>query len=74
MLANRFLDIERQMLGDIYTSSEPLDNLTVLCDEFGSRFGGTEGERLAAEFMQQKLIDYGLKNVHLEPIEYIGSG
>ena len=72
MSTNRFLELERQMLGDIYTSSEPLDNLTVLCDEFGSRFGGTEGERLAAEFMQQKLIEYGLQNVHLEPIEYIG--
>ena len=72
MPANRYLETDRHILGDIYTSSEPLDNLTVLCDDFGSRFGGTEGERQAAEFMQAKMVEYGLQNVHLEPIEYIG--
>src|SRR5438105_602828 len=39
------LAIEQAFLGDIYTSREVMDNLEVLCDEFGSRWGGTEGER-----------------------------
>lgn len=69
---NPYLSIDRQMVGDIYTSPEVMDNLTVLCDDFGSRFGGTEGERLAAEFMKAKLEAYGLQNVHLEPVEYLG--
>jgi Zn-dependent M28 family amino/carboxypeptidase len=46
--------------------------LIVLCDDFGSRFGGTEGERKAAEFLQAKMRAYGLQNVHAEPINYIG--
>jgi aminopeptidase YwaD len=64
--------IDQQIVGDIFTSTAAMENLTVLCDEFGSRFGGTEGERLAAEFLQAKLAEYGLKNVHSEPFEYLG--
>ena len=69
---NPFLEIDRQVMGDVYTSTEMMDNLAMLCDDFGSRFGGTEGERQAAEFMRDKLESYGLSDVHLEPIEYIG--
>ncbi len=72
MTNNPFLAIDQQIVGDIYTSNELMDNLTILCDDFGSRFGGTPGERQAAEFMRDKLIAYGLSNVHLEPIDYIG--
>ena len=70
--SNPFLSQDQQIVGDIYTSSEVIDNLTTLCDEFGSRFGGTAGERQAAEFMKAKLEDYGLSNVHLEPVDYTG--
>jgi Zn-dependent M28 family amino/carboxypeptidase len=69
---NPFLSLDRQIVGDIYTNTEAMDNLTILCDEFGSRFGGTEGERWAAEFFKAKLEEYGLSNVRLEPVEYIG--
>ncbi len=72
MANNPFLTIDQKMVGDIYTSPEVMQNLTTLCDDFGSRFGGSKGERQAAEFMQAKLIEYGLKNVHLEPVDYIG--
>jgi len=69
---NPHLATDQQMVGDIYTSAEVMDNLSVLCDDFGSRFGGTEGERQAAEFIKAKLEEYGLSNVHLEPIDYLG--
>lgn len=69
---NPYLSIDQKIVGDTYTSPEVMDNLLVLCDDFGSRFGGTEGERQAAEFTKAKLGEYGLKNVHLEPVEYIG--
>ncbi len=69
---NRYLAIDQKIVGDTYTSTEVMDNLVTLCDEFGSRFGGTEGERLAAEFIKAKLEGYGLKGVHLEPVAYIG--
>ena len=72
MANNPYLSIDQKMVGDIYTSPEVMENLTILCDDFGSRFGGTAGERQAAEFIQAKLIEYGLQNVHLEPVDYIG--
>ena len=71
-MKNPYLNIDQKIVGDIYTSSEVMDNLSILCDDFGSRFGGTEGERLAAEFIMDKFKQYGLKNVHFEPIEYLG--
>jgi Zn-dependent M28 family amino/carboxypeptidase len=67
-----FLTVEQHILGDVYTSSEPMDNLVILCDGFGSRFGGTEGERQAAEFFQAKMKAYDLQNVRAEPVDYIG--
>ena len=69
---NPFLSTDRQIVGDIYTSTEVMDNLITLCDEFGSRFGGTAGERQAAEFIKAKFEAYGLQNVCLEPVEYVG--
>jgi Zn-dependent M28 family amino/carboxypeptidase len=67
-----FLAIEQQIVGDCYTSTEAMDNLVMLCDGFGSRFGGTDGEREAAQFLKAKLEEYGLSKVHLEPVEYTG--
>lgn len=72
MTTNPFLTLDQQMVGDIYTSPEVMDNLTMLCDEFGSRFGGTAGEQQAAEFLKAKLEEYGLQNVRLEPVPYTG--
>ena len=69
---NPFLTADQQIVGDCYTSREVMDTLLVLCDEFGSRFGGTEGERKAAEYLKAKMEKHGLKNVHLEPVEYVG--
>ncbi|HMQ53693.1 MAG TPA: M20/M25/M40 family metallo-hydrolase [Anaerolineae bacterium] len=68
---NPFLTLDQQLIGDIYTSTEVLDNLIVLCDDFGSRFGGSPGERQAAEFLQAKLSEYGLAPVRLEPVDYL---
>jgi Zn-dependent M28 family amino/carboxypeptidase len=69
---NPFLTLEQKLVGDIYTSTETMDNLTILCDDYGSRFGGTESERQAADFFVAKLEEYGLTGVHKEPFEYIG--
>ncbi len=70
MTHNPFLALDQRIIGDIYTSTEVMDNLTVLCDDFGSRFGGTEGEKQAVAFIMAKLEAYGLSNVHTEPVAY----
>jgi hypothetical protein len=72
MTHNPYLPIDQAMIGDTYTSNEIWDNLVTLTDEYGSRFGGTPGEKLAADFMKAKLEAYGLSNVHLEEIHYTG--
>ena len=60
------------MVGDIYTSNEVMDNLTVLCDDFGSRFAGTPEEFKAATFISETFSRYGLKNVRMEEYPYAG--
>lgn len=69
---NPYLEVDRRMVGDIYTSTEVMDNLTVLCDDFGARFPGTPQERQAAEFIVETLRRYGLENARLEEYPYAG--
>ena len=69
---NPYLNLDQQMVGDIYTSNEVMDNLTVLCDDFGSRFAGTPEEYKAASFISETFSRYGLKDVRLEEYPYAG--
>ena len=69
---NPYLQLDRQMVGDIYTSREVMENLTVLCDEYGARFAGTPEEYEAANFIAACFKRYGLQNVKLEPYPYAG--
>ena len=59
-------EIERHVLGEVWTSDEIYRSLRYLCDDLGSRFGGSASEQAAAEFLLGKMRDYGLQNVHLE--------
>jgi Iap family predicted aminopeptidase len=72
MSDNPFLNIDRQIMGDIYTSPEMMETLSVLCDGYGSRFAGSAAEAEAAQFMKRKLEAYGLPNVTMEPVRYTG--
>jgi hypothetical protein len=66
-------DIEKKIIGDIRSSSEALDNLIVLCDEFGGRLAGSEENRKAAKFILGKFKEYGFENPHLESFKFPGS-
>jgi len=65
-------EIEKDVLGEIWSSNEAYENLIHLCDEFGSRFAGTEGEKPSAEYIASKLKEYGLDNVSLDDFLYVG--
>ena len=69
---NPYLQLDQQMVGDIYTSQEAMANLTVLCDEYGARFAGTPEEYEAANFIAACFKRYGLQNVELEAYPYAG--
>ncbi len=66
MVDNPYLSVDKEIVAEIYTSSEPMDNLQVLCDVYGSRFPGTKGDRQSVQWMVKRLKAYGLKNAHAE--------
>ena len=69
---NPYLSLDQQIVGDVYTSSEVMNNLTVLCDDFGSRFAGTVEEKQAADFILGCFQEYGLSEARLETYPYAG--
>lgn len=70
-MTQQLAQIERNLIGEAWTSEHIYANLETLCD-FGTRFGGTPGERRARDFIQECFASYGLDNVHLEGFEYVG--
>lgn len=69
---NPYLDVDKRIVSEIYTSSEPLDNLKVLCDVYGSRFPGTPGDFASVKWMVEKLKSYGIDNAHYESYKLPG--
>ena len=67
---NQYLEIDRAIIADAYTSNETRDVLLSLCDTIGARFAGTEGERLGAEFIAGKFKEYGVDKVDIEEFEF----
>ena len=61
MVDNPYLKVDKQIMSEIYTSSEPMDNLMVLCDVYGSRFPGTKGDLQSVKWMVKRLKKYGIK-------------
>ena len=69
--SNALLKVDRQLLGEIYTSDEAWKNLLYLCEECGSRFIGTDEEVKARNFMRRKFKAFGFENVRLESFSYL---
>jgi len=65
-------EVEKRVIGEAYTSTRPLENLTKLCDEYGGRFAGTEMNRGAAEYILGVYEEYGLDDPHLESFTFQG--
>lgn len=63
---NELLQMEKDIIGTIWTSNEAYETLRELCDDIGHRFGGSESERAGAEFLKKKMEEYGLQNVRIE--------
>jgi aminopeptidase YwaD len=71
-VTNRLRDIDRHVIGEIWTSDGIYRNLRHLCDDLGHRFGGSTSEHAGAEFLAEKMREYGLQNVHLEEFPMYG--
>lgn len=66
LVENPYLDVDKKIVSEVYTSSEPMDNLKVLCDVYGSRFPGTKGDLGSVKWMVKRLKSYGIENAHYE--------
>jgi aminopeptidase YwaD len=71
-LSNPHLEVDKKIMAEIYTSSEPMDNLKILCDVHGSRFPGLPGDKAAVDYIIKKLKEYGCENVHAEEFNIAG--
>lgn len=65
-----YLEIDRSIIADAYTSNETKDVLYTLCDTIGARFAGTDGEKEAAEFIARKFEEYGLDKIDIEEFPF----
>lgn len=72
LVENPYLEVDKKIVSEIYISSESMDNLKVLCDVYGSRFGGTPGDFGSVKWMVEKLKSYGIENAHYESFEFPG--
>jgi Zn-dependent M28 family amino/carboxypeptidase len=72
MLEKGLLEIERDVIGEIWQSGEMHGNHCFMADELGSRFAGTESEIRAQEYMVEKFNEYGYENACAEPFKYYG--
>jgi Zn-dependent M28 family amino/carboxypeptidase len=71
-LENPYLEVDKKIISEVYTSSEPLDNLKILCDVHGSRFPGTPGDLGSVKYMVEKLKGYGFEDAHYESYKIPG--
>ena len=65
-------ELEREILGEVWTSPALWENLKYLCDVCNGRFAGTDDERRAGDFLLQRFREYGLQNIAAEPFEMTG--
>ena len=65
------MGVRASAAGEIWDSLESYRNFLALCDGSGGRFTGTESAKRAREFIAAKLDEYGLSDVHLEPVDHL---
>jgi hypothetical protein len=71
-MVNPYIDVDKKIISEIYTSSEPMDNLKMLCDVYGSRWPGTPGDIASVKWMVEKLKSYGIQNARFEQFKFPG--
>jgi len=72
MLTEKYYKVEKELIGEIWQTSQINENMLVLADEIGSRFPGTPSEKQAQEYMVNKLKEYGYQNAREVPFKYFG--
>jgi hypothetical protein len=63
------VDLDRAIIAEIKERSELMKNLQYLSDEIGARLTGSKNAERANNWTAEKMKEYGLENVRLEPWE-----
>jgi len=66
------IELERRLLGDVWTSPALWESVEYLCDVCNGRFAGTDDERRAGDFLLERFRQFGAKNVTAESFEMKG--
>src|SRR5262249_51225451 len=61
------LAIDQKLLAEAKDHSEIMKNLTYISDVIGPRLTGSQNLERANKWTAEKMKEYGLENVHLEP-------
>ena len=64
--------VDRDIVADLYLSRSGMEFLTDLVEGFGPRFGGSEQERQAAEFIEKRFCEAGADRTWREKFECTG--
>ena len=59
-----------KLIGGVLLHSEMQKSLHFLCDVAGKRWVGTPAERMAGDYLLEKMEEYGLSNVHAEEFDF----
>lgn len=68
----KYLELDRDLIAQALTSDQAYQIVSQLCNEFGSRFAGTNEEQGAARYLSSLMEGYGLEDVHLQSFAYRG--
>jgi aminopeptidase YwaD len=60
---------ESSLMGKAWIGSQANDHINMLCDSIGVRWGGTEGERRAGEYIKSRFEEYGLQGSSIEEFD-----
>ncbi|MBE9507603.1 MAG: M28 family peptidase, partial [Chloroflexi bacterium] len=70
--AVELVELERRLLGDVWTSPALWESVGYLCDACNGRFAGTDDERRAGDFLLERFREIGAENVTAETFEMNG--
>ncbi|UCH57921.1 MAG: M20/M25/M40 family metallo-hydrolase [Candidatus Bathyarchaeota archaeon] len=72
VIVDPYGELDRRILGEVYGSTETMENIVILCDEYGSRWPGSGDDLAACEYMVGKREEYSLESSHLERFTHPG--
>jgi len=71
-LAEALRRADRDIIAESLTSEGPAGLIAGLCDRFGTRFGGSIGERQSAGWLAERFEEAGCRDVALESFTLVG--